>query len=182
MNCYVRLIKKARWDKKANSFEEISGEAVIFDWNCINDEWSVYECPNDALSLKKSKQLNNITLKLICDNISKTKSGVELLVLDDEFLDLVQSKAIRDDTDILYCRHCNIKGVNLGKINKAVKYTFENIESKVIKYTVKEIKNLFENYPADYFTEFVRRTKKDNLSTIEKAFNLKEGFFKAYQK
>lgn len=180
MNCYVRLINTTRWDKKVNSFEEISGEAVINDWNCVNNEWSIYECAENVLKLQKCKQLDNITLKLICDNISKTKNGVELLVLDKNFFDLVQSEAIRDDEDILRCRHCNIKGINLGKINKAVKYTFENIESKVIKYTVKDIKNLFVNCKDDYITEFVRRTRRDNLSKIRKSFNLKEDFFAAY--
>ena len=180
MSCYVRLIKTERWEQKINSIEELNGEAVTVDWGCVDNEWSIYECPDDVLDLKKCSQLDNITLKLICDNISKTKRGVELLVLDKNFFDLIKLSAIRDKNEILNCRHCNIKGINLDTIHKAIKYTLKNYKCKVVKYSVKDINNLFTNCSDDYIAEFVSKTKEYNLETIRKSFNLKEDFFSKY--
>ena len=178
MSCYVRLIKTKRWEQKIDSIEELNGEAVTVDWGCVDNEWSVYECPDDVLDLKKCSQLDNIALKLVCDNISKTKRGVELLVLDEKFFNLVQLKAIWDKNEILNCRHCNIRGINLEKIVKAINYTLENYKCKVIKYSVKDINDLFTNCSADYIDEFVSRTREFNLPIIRKSFNLKKDFFK----
>lgn len=177
MNCYVRLIKTKRWEQAIDSIDELNGEAVTVDWGCGNNEWSVYECPDEVLDLKKCRQLDNIALKLICDNISKTKSGVELLILDKDFFDLIQLNAVSDNEDVLLCRHCNIREINLDKIHKAINYTLKNYKNKVIKYSVKDINKLFNSCSADYITEFVNRTRKDNLSIIRKSFNLKKDFF-----
>lgn len=177
MSCYVRLINTKRWKQEIKSIEELNGEAVTVDWGCVGNEWSIYECPDDVLDLNKCKQLDNIALKLVCDNISKTKDGVELLVLDENFFDLIELSAIRDENDILHCRHCNIKGINLDKIHKAINYTLENYKGKVIKYSVTDINKLFTNCSADYKVEFVGRTRKDNLPIIRKSFNLKKDFF-----
>ena len=179
MSCYVRLIKTERWEQKINSIEELNGEAVTVDWGCVDNEWSVYECPDDVLDLKKCSQLDNITLKLICDNISKTKRGVELLVLDKNFFELVQLKAVWDNENILQCRHCNISGINLDKIIKAINYTLKNYKDRVIKYSVNDINKLFESCSPEYIAEFIKRTQKGNLPRIRKSFNLKEDFFKA---
>ncbi|MDE5943413.1 MAG: hypothetical protein K2H30_04310 [Clostridia bacterium] len=110
MSLYVRLINKDNW-MQGKKKTELNGEAITIDWNCKDNEWSVFKCDDSAVNLKKNEKLNKIVLRMVADNPSKTKKGINLLVLDKDFIDKINTTII-EDPELLGCKHCNIKNIN----------------------------------------------------------------------
>ena len=178
MSYYVRMIKKERWIHASTSEDDISGEAVTIDWNCQKDEWSVFKCDSYA---QKDDELNKIVLRMVGNNPKKTADGVDLLFLDDSFIENTGLKICPDEQSILHCLHCNLRYINFDKIKKAVSYTIKNLKNHIVSYSSRDIRDLFLEFvrtDPKYIEEY-KNTYHSNLNRIRNAFldDIPEGHF-----
>ncbi len=173
MILYVRLINKIRWENVA-SLSNLSGEAITEDWRCIGNEWSVFQFEGSLKALRKDPLLDSIVLRMVADNVKKTQDGVDLLVLDNGFINSIQSRVERDKKSKLNSYHCNICDITYGKIQKAIKYTYRNRNMRVISYSMRDIRDLISNATSDFLIQYKSYvSEKNNTKLINRAFNVK---------
>lgn len=166
MSYYVRMIKLDRWEQTSSSEDDISGEAVTIDWKCQNNEWSVFKCDS---YVQKNDEVNKIVLRMAGDNQKSTIDGIDLLYLDDSFIENAGLMIDPDKESVLYSLHCNLRFVNFDKIKKAIAYTIRNLKERIISYTPEEIRKLFLNADSEYIEKY-ENTYHLKLKNIKKAF------------
>lgn len=170
MILYVRRIKKARWG--AESLNTLSGEAITEDWYCLNNEWSVFQFEGSLYNLSKTELLDKIVLRMVADNIKKTKDGVDLLVLDGKFINSIKSIVEPDSDPKLDSYHCNICDISYEKIKKALTYTLKYYDKRIISYSMRDIKDLLSNASEDFLTKYKSYKDKERLKDIKRAFSV----------
>ena len=158
MSLYVRLIHKENWITTENK-TELNGEAITIDWKCKDNEWSVFKCEDSAAELIKSDLLNKIVLRMVADNPDNLSEGANLLVLDNSFIEDIDSK-IEDDPVKLGCQHSNFKNITYGKIDKAVVYTLKKKLTNLISYSPKEIQALLLSLSSTNKKDFIDYAKQ----------------------
>lgn len=117
-----------------------------------------------------------IALRMVADNVKKTRDGVHMLVIDDNFIRGIKSSVIRDKAPALNSYHCNICEVTYEKIQKAIKYTCKYCCDRVISYSMIDIKNLLENLTSEFLTEYKlyasQRPGGSRIKEINNAFRV----------
>lgn len=173
MILYVRLIDKTRW-VDCISQEDLCGEAITEDWRCIDNDWSVFRFEGSIDNLEKTELLNNIVLRMVADNVKKTQNGVDLLVLDDDFINDIHSDVRPDKRPKLNSYHCNISNITYGKIQKAVKYTSRHCSNRVLSYSINEIHDLISQASPDFLVQYKKyaSVREERIDQINKAFRV----------
>lgn len=168
MSFYARLINTERWRNFA-SCNSLPGEAITLDWECKNNEWSVFKC--DSFSSGKNDLMDKIALYLVAKSPQKTESGVDLLVIDDVFIKKVGVKVYSDPPQ-LDCIHCNLRDIDYLKIKRAVDFTFKKYKDQIVSYSIRDIRNLFEIYAIkdpQYMKEYIKENRK-KIQRLESAY------------
>ena len=138
MSFYARLINTERWRNFA-SCNSLPGEAITLDWECKNNEWSVFKC--DSFSSGKNDLMDKIALYLVAKSPQKTESGVDLLVIDDVFIKKQgpnKSNYPFNLTDIVYSE--NDCPVAIDLINRTAWFNLSSqLQKKHIKYIISKM-------------------------------------------
>ena len=177
MTYYLRRIVKDNWEKPSSE-DDLPGEAITVDWNSKGNEWSVFKCSSFC---KKDKETNSIVLRMVGDNTKATSNGIDLLYLEESFLNDVGLQIVADDETRINTLHCNLRDVNYPLLKKMVTHTYNEIKKGcILTYTPIEIRELFLDADDAYKESYTKVYKKDTLSRILKAFfidkSLKEIF------
>lgn len=174
--CYVRLIDRRNWLNIKN-INELNGEAITVDWNCRKNEWSVYEFINSSDISAQTALADRIVLRMVADNLSKTRTGVTLLLLDNKFFKKI-IREVKKDSPLLGCRHCNIRGINFKDIKNAITYTFNSNENEFINRNLSYISKLFRAMTVDDKKNYVDYVKSKSMTPEQTLKQINNVFIK----
>ena len=151
-NFLVHKINEFNWDSDI-SYLDLNGDAISDDWKCCgtncSNEISFYRVPKDAfeyidnqLIFSKNQKTDFIALKLLVDNVKKSKNGFLLLLIDESHY---PKEHLKDDPIVLNTQHVNLINVKTSVLIEACEYTNKNYPTKSIKYSMRDLHHLLDS-------------------------------------
>ena len=131
--------------------------------------FKIHACSKNTIS-------DHVALRLLVSNFSKFRDGIDLIVVDENFVRGLDLKVDSDKKEIFGCTHMNIKSVRYSHFSKIIEYTYE--KKNAICYTALDLKNLIASLSDSEYTALINDCKDENTkaSTIDN--KIKTHYFK----
>ena len=130
---YVRVINSSKWI--AETDEEIPGEAITFDLQAKDNEWSVYRIEADSMPDRDDERLKSISLRTALLKQNLYAERLSLFFIEENWI--VQqgwTKPVPDeskDGSLAGQLHYEITDVTLNKISALAEYILQNLETSI---------------------------------------------------
>lgn len=171
----VRKVESIYWT--TSGLESVSIKSITSDWGSKDENWSVFKVTFDGQNYTKNDQTHYIALRLIASNPQKCESGIDLLVLEENFYNtFFSTQEFSEDSMEYNTVHINLTNIQYKHLNNALNYSIENSE-KIISYSSEELQEMLLTMKGDgslaEFKKFVIENSNDPSRTfgdIRKAF------------